>query len=100
MLRMMQRSELGRGGLSPHQDSQGTGSRDAMSIPIIYLIDSAGVNLPYRSGVFPGQYGAARIFTTTQSCAAISGYHSWRLSWDLASPPVRTFLHYRMSFNG
>ena len=31
-------------------------------IPIIYLIDSAGVNLPYRSGVFPGQYGAARIF--------------------------------------
>tara|TARA_B100000470_G_scaffold16764_1_gene11434 strand:- start:2401 stop:3987 length:1587 start_codon:yes stop_codon:yes gene_type:complete len=31
-------------------------------IPIIYLIDSAGVNLPYRNGVFPGQYGAARIF--------------------------------------
>ncbi|GIS80077.1 MAG: hypothetical protein CM1200mP14_16430 [Gammaproteobacteria bacterium] len=67
-------------------------------IPIIYLIDSAGVNLPYRSGVFPGQYGAARIFYYNQSCAAISGYHSWRLSWDLASPPVRTFLHYRMSF--
>ena len=31
-------------------------------IPIIYLVDSAGVNLPYQSGVFPGQYGAARIF--------------------------------------
>ncbi|HIB08810.1 MAG TPA: acyl-CoA carboxylase subunit beta [Gemmatimonadetes bacterium] len=31
-------------------------------IPIIYLIDSVGVHLPYRSGVFPGQYGAARIF--------------------------------------
>src|SRR5262249_43970665 len=30
--------------------------------PIIYLVDSAGVNLPYQSGVFPGQYGAARIF--------------------------------------
>ena len=30
-------------------------------IPIIYLVDSAGVNLPYQSGVFPGQYGAARI---------------------------------------
>lgn len=31
-------------------------------IPIIYLVDSAGVNLPYQDGVFPGQYGAARIF--------------------------------------
>ena len=31
-------------------------------IPIIYLIDSVGVNLPHRNGVFPGQYGAARIF--------------------------------------
>ena len=31
-------------------------------IPIIYLVYSAGVNLPYQGGVFPGQYGAARIF--------------------------------------
>ncbi len=31
-------------------------------IPIIYLVDSAGVNLPYQGGVFPGQYGAGRIF--------------------------------------
>jgi len=31
-------------------------------IPILYLVDSAGVNLPYQGGVFPGQYGAARIF--------------------------------------
>ena len=31
-------------------------------IPIVYLVDSAGVNLPYQSGVFPGKYGAARIF--------------------------------------
>lgn len=31
-------------------------------VPIIYLVDSAGVNLPYQDGVFPGQYGAARIF--------------------------------------
>jgi len=30
--------------------------------PILYLVDSAGVNLPYQGGVFPGQYGAARIF--------------------------------------
>src|SRR5256885_763492 len=29
-------------------------------IPIVYLVDSAGVNLPYQGGVFPGQYGAAR----------------------------------------
>ncbi|MGH9880537.1 MAG: acyl-CoA carboxylase subunit beta, partial [Pyrinomonadaceae bacterium] len=27
-----------------------------------YLVDSAGVNLPYQGGVFPGQYGASRIF--------------------------------------
>lgn len=31
-------------------------------LPIIYLVDSAGVNLPYQGGVFPGQYGAARLF--------------------------------------
>ena len=31
-------------------------------IPIVYLVDSAGVNLPYQGGVFPGQYGAGRIF--------------------------------------
>ena len=31
-------------------------------VPIVYLVDSAGVNLPYQSGVFPGQYGAGRIF--------------------------------------
>src|SRR5690348_5472691 len=31
-------------------------------VPIVCLVDSAGVNLPYQGGVFPGQYGAARIF--------------------------------------
>ncbi|HJR34537.1 MAG TPA: carboxyl transferase domain-containing protein, partial [Gemmatimonadales bacterium] len=31
-------------------------------IPIVYLVDSAGVNLPFQGGVFPGQYGAARLF--------------------------------------
>src|SRR3954466_6645701 len=31
-------------------------------IPIIYLVDSSGVNLPYQGGFFPGQYGASRIF--------------------------------------
>jgi 3-methylcrotonyl-CoA carboxylase beta subunit len=31
-------------------------------IPILYLVDSSGVNLPYQGGVFPGKYGAARIF--------------------------------------
>ena len=31
-------------------------------VPIIYLVDSAGVNLPYQGGVFPGQSGASRIF--------------------------------------
>ncbi|MDX1979162.1 MAG: carboxyl transferase domain-containing protein [Bryobacteraceae bacterium] len=30
--------------------------------PIVYLVDSAGVNLPYQDGIFPGQHGAARIF--------------------------------------
>ena len=33
-----------------------------LRVPIIYLVDSAGVNLPYQGGVFPGQYGASRIF--------------------------------------
>ncbi len=31
-------------------------------IPILYLVDSAGVNLPYQGGVFPGKYGGSRIF--------------------------------------
>src|SRR4029077_9129959 len=31
-------------------------------IPIVSLVDSAGVNLPYQEGVFPGQYGGSRIF--------------------------------------
>jgi 3-methylcrotonyl-CoA carboxylase beta subunit len=31
-------------------------------IPILYLVDSAGVNLPLQDSIFPGQYGAARIF--------------------------------------
>jgi len=29
---------------------------------IVYLVDSAGVNIPYQDGIFPGQYGAGRIF--------------------------------------
>ena len=31
-------------------------------LPVVYLVDSAGINLPYQESVFPGQYGAARIF--------------------------------------
>jgi len=31
-------------------------------IPIIYLVDSAGINLPFQESIFPGQYGGARIF--------------------------------------
>src|ERR1700693_4820207 len=30
--------------------------------PIVYLVDSAGVNLLYQDGIFPGHYGASRIF--------------------------------------
>ena len=31
-------------------------------LPIVYLVDSAGINLPYQGSIFPGQYGAALIF--------------------------------------
>src|SRR4029078_2961447 len=31
-------------------------------IPLVYLADAAGVTLPYQGGVFPGQYGASRLF--------------------------------------
>jgi acetyl-CoA carboxylase carboxyltransferase component len=31
-------------------------------VPIIYLVDSSGINLPYQGGVFPGKYGASRLF--------------------------------------
>jgi len=38
-------------------------------IPIVYLVDSAGVNLPYQGGVFPGQVRSeAASSTTTRSC--------------------------------
>src|SRR5690349_2369594 len=30
-------------------------------IPIIYLVDSAGVNLPYQGGVFPGRSEERRV---------------------------------------
>lgn len=31
-------------------------------IPIVYLVDSAGLFLPQQHGTFPGKYGGARIF--------------------------------------
>lgn len=31
-------------------------------LPIVYLVDSAGVNLPLQDDIFPGRYGAGRIF--------------------------------------
>ena len=31
-------------------------------LPIVYLVDSAGANLPLQDGIFPGRYGAGRIF--------------------------------------
>ena len=34
-------------------------------IPIVYLVDSCGVESSLSGRVFPGQYGAARIFSTT-----------------------------------
>jgi 3-methylcrotonyl-CoA carboxylase beta subunit len=40
-------------------------------IPIVYLVDSAGVNLPLQESIFPGQYGAARIF---HYCAQMRGH--------------------------
>ena len=32
------------------------------AIPIVYLVDSAGIFLPLQHGTFPGKYGGARIF--------------------------------------
>ncbi len=32
------------------------------AIPVVYLVDSAGVFLPMQHGTFPGKYGGARIF--------------------------------------
>lgn len=31
-------------------------------VPIVYLVDSAGVNLPLQDSIFPGQYGGGRVF--------------------------------------
>ena len=37
-------------------------------VPIIYLVDSAGVNLPYQGGVSPDNTAHRASFITTQSC--------------------------------
>jgi 3-methylcrotonyl-CoA carboxylase beta subunit len=46
-------------------------------IPIIYLVDCAGVNLPYQDGIFPGQYGAGRIF-----------YYNSKMRRELSVPQI------------
>jgi acetyl-CoA carboxylase carboxyltransferase component len=40
-------------------------------VPIIYLVDSAGVNLPYQGGVFPASMALRESFITTRLCGAI-----------------------------
>jgi 3-methylcrotonyl-CoA carboxylase beta subunit len=42
-------------------------------VPIVYLVDSAGVNLPYQGGVFPGSTARRASSTTTRSCGATCG---------------------------
>ena len=58
-------------------------------VPILYLVDSAGVNLPYQGGVFPGHNGAARIFYYN-SIMRRYARRSWRRSWGSAWPAGRT----------
>ena len=47
-------------------------------IPIVYLVDSAGVNLPYQGGVFPGQYGASRHLLLQLDHAALPAHSAAR----------------------
>jgi 3-methylcrotonyl-CoA carboxylase beta subunit len=42
-------------------------------VPIVYLVDSAGVNLPYQGGVFPGSTAPPASSTTTPSCGGTCG---------------------------
>src|SRR2546423_4020765 len=63
-------------------------------VPIIYLVDSAGVNLPYQGGVFSGQYGAARIFYYNSIMrrdprVAPIAAGEWALASGGAPPPPR-----------
>lgn len=66
-------------------------------VPILYLVDSAGVNLPYQGGVFPGQYGAARIFYYNSLMRRYLRIPRSRPSWAPASREVRTFRRFRTS---
>jgi acetyl-CoA carboxylase carboxyltransferase component len=45
-------------------------------LPIVYLVDSAGVNLPYQGGVFRGSTVRRASSTTTRSCAGTSACRS------------------------
>src|SRR6185437_11501987 len=42
-------------------------------VPIIYLVDSAGVNLPYQGGVFPGQYRIANLLLQLDHASLFEG---------------------------
>jgi acetyl-CoA carboxylase carboxyltransferase component len=63
-------------------------------VPIIYLVDSAGVNLPYQGGVFPGSTVPRESFTTIPSCAGTSRCRKSRPSWANAWLAGRIFRRY------
>ncbi len=74
-------------------------------VPIIYLVDSAGVNLPYQGGVFPGQYGAGahlllQLYNAPlfESSADIGRYGNVRRGRSLFAGSFRCDLDGRRNF--
>ena len=59
-----------------------------LELPMVYLVDSAGVNLPYQGGVFPGQ-GVTRFYSawfrnaSTTFCppATANVTNGWMIDW-------------------
>ena len=47
-------------------------------VPIIYLVDSAGVNLPFRAASFPVSTARRASSITTRSCGATCACRRWR----------------------
>ena len=59
-------------------------------IPIIYLVDSAGVNLPYQGGVFPGPVRREpAVLLQLHHAVDTYAFRSSPRSWARASPAAR-----------
>ena len=59
-------------------------------LPIIYLVDSAGVFLPMQDEIFPDKEHFGRIFRNNAKMSSM-GLHKLQPSWEVVSLEVPTY---------